>query len=101
MLTPRRRRRCAGELVDGGGDLSAGGPCEYFFDLIYLTAAAQILGCFTSYAYYVFLTFPLLIGALAYSKLAPMLGMLGKMSGKGGDAAAAGSGDKRKAAKLN
>ena len=32
----------SGELVDGGADLSMGGMCSYYHDLIYLAAIVQV-----------------------------------------------------------
>lgn len=44
-----------GELVDGGADLSMGGMCSYYHDLIYLAAVVQVAATFTDRIWWSFL----------------------------------------------
>ena len=44
-----------GELVDGGADLSLGGMCSYYHDLIYLAAIVQLASVFTDRIWWSFL----------------------------------------------
>jgi hypothetical protein len=69
------------ELVDGGADLSAGGPCECFFDLIYITAAAQLLGLITSYANYLLLADIAVAAYAVYAKVMAVARVASKSMG--------------------
>jgi hypothetical protein len=42
----------SGELLDGGSDLNMGGVLSVYHDLLYLTAAAQLLSVFSSWAWW-------------------------------------------------
>ena len=45
----------SGQLVDGGADLSMGGMCSYYHDLIYLAAIVQMASIFTDRSWWSFL----------------------------------------------
>ena len=45
----------SGQLVDGGADLSMGGMCSYYHDLIYLAAIVQVASIFTDRSWWSFL----------------------------------------------
>eukprot|EP00300_Choanocystis_sp_HF-7_P004854 c13742_g1_i1.p1 GENE.c13742_g1_i1~~c13742_g1_i1.p1 ORF type:complete len:182 (-),score=45.81 c13742_g1_i1:75-593(-) len=46
-----------GSLIDSGSDMY-GGMCEYYWDVLYLTWAVQLLWPFTNYVFLVFLLIP-------------------------------------------
>lgn len=45
----------SGQLVDGGADLSMGGMCSYYHDLIYLATIVQVASIFTDRIWWSFL----------------------------------------------
>eukprot|EP00898_Chlorokybus_atmophyticus_P001526 jgi/Chlat1/2374/Chrsp17S02638 len=47
-----------GELVDGGADLSMGGMCEYYHDIIYITAFVQVASIFSGKFWLLWLVVP-------------------------------------------
>eukprot|EP00884_Botryococcus_braunii_P006696 jgi/Botrbrau1/16027/Bobra.7_2s0002.1 len=47
-----------GELIDGGNDLKHGGVLSAYHDLLYLTAAAQLLSLFSPYCWFLLLLAP-------------------------------------------
>lgn len=51
-----------GELIDGGSDLNMGGVLSVYHDLLYLTAAAQLLSIFSRRWWYLLL----LVSALLF-----------------------------------
>ena len=51
-----------GQLIDGGGDLSVGGQTELAFDVVYLTALAQLAALYSSSAFWLLALIPLFAG---------------------------------------
>mmetsp|Transcript_12543 Transcript_12543/g.27052 ORF Transcript_12543/g.27052 Transcript_12543/m.27052 type:complete len:173 (+) Transcript_12543:104-622(+) len=47
-----------GELIDGGSDLSMGGMCGYYHDLIYISVFVQISASFSNWFWLVYLLVP-------------------------------------------
>ncbi|GBG68991.1 hypothetical protein CBR_g3690 [Chara braunii] len=47
-----------GELIDGGYDLSMGGMCGYYHDIIYITSFVHVMGILSDKVWYVYVAVP-------------------------------------------
>lgn len=62
-----------GELLDGGFDMSTGGICGYFHDIIYITSFVQISSIISGKFWYMYLVIP---GFAAYKSFGLIRGFL-------------------------
>jgi len=71
--TGRASYDAAGELVDGGGDLSVGGQTELAFDVVYLTAASQLAALYSTSAFWLLALIPIFAAYKAWQLAKPFL----------------------------
>ncbi|CAL5227742.1 g10758 [Coccomyxa viridis] len=66
----------SGELEDGGADLSMGGMCSYYHDLIYLAAIVQVASIVSDRIWWSFLVVPAYGLYVLWGTLRPFLGSI-------------------------